>query len=84
MIKPRIKKGFNPQTGKAIIREEWPNICIYGLSDTEKEVLNKSLPHPNVTIEDVTERQGTVLCLSSGTVLIVANKLKGTRMIATA
>ena len=55
MIKPRIKKGFNPQTGKAIIREEWPNICIYGLSDTEKEILNKSLPHPNVTIEDVTD-----------------------------
>lgn len=61
MIKPRIKKGFNPQTGKAIIREEWPNICIYGLSDTEKEVLNKSLPHPNVTVEDVTDEAVTMI-----------------------
>ncbi len=61
MIKPRIKKGFNPQTGKAIIREEWPNICIYGLSDVEKEVLNKSLPHPNVTVEDVTDEAVTMI-----------------------
>ena len=39
--------------------------------------------HMEMPVECV-ERQGTVLCLSSGTVLIVANKLKGTRMIATA
>ena len=54
MIKPRIKKGVNPQTGKYTVREEWPNICTYGLSDAEKEVLNKSLPHPKVTVEDIT------------------------------
>lgn len=55
MTKPRMKKAINPQDGKLVVREEWPNICIYGLSDTEKEVLYKSLPHPRVTVEEVTE-----------------------------
>ncbi len=55
LIKPRIKKGVNPQNGTAIIREKRPNICIYGLSLEEKDVLTKSLPHPNITVEDVTD-----------------------------
>jgi len=70
MIKPRIKKGFNSQTGMAIIREEWPNICIYGLSDEEKEVLNKSLPHPNVTVEDVTDRAVSMIEFSNFALII--------------
>ncbi len=55
MIKPRKKKEINPQTGKCKVYEQWPNICTYGLSDAETEVLNKSLPHPKVTVEDVTD-----------------------------
>ena len=55
MTKPRIKKAINPKNGKLIVLEEWPNICVYGLSDAEREVLNKSLPHPKVTVEDVTD-----------------------------
>jgi len=55
LIKPRIKKGINPQTGKYIVCEEWPNICTYGLTDEENEILNKSLPHPKITVEDVTD-----------------------------
>ena len=55
MTKPRIKKAINPKNGNLIVREEWPNICVYGLSDTEREVLSKSLPHPKVTVEDVTD-----------------------------
>ena len=55
MIKPRIKKAMNPQSGKEIFCEEWPNICTYGLSCAEKEILKKSLPHPKVTVEDITD-----------------------------
>ena len=61
MVKPRIKKGINPQTGIEIIKEEWPNICVYGLTDKEKEILYRALPHPKVTVEDVTDDAVTMI-----------------------
>ena len=61
MVKPRIKKGINPQTGIEIIKEEWPNICVYGLTDKEKEILYRALPHPKVTVEDVTDEAVTMI-----------------------
>lgn len=60
MIKPKIIKATNPQTGETIESIRWPNIFIYGLSDEEKEVLEKALPGKEVEITDIT---GEAICL---------------------
>ena len=60
MIKPRIIKVTNPQTGETIESIRWPNIFIYGLTDEEKEVLEKALPGKEVEITDIT---GEAVCL---------------------
>ena len=60
MIKPRIIKATNPQTGETIESIRWPNIFIYGLTDEEKEVLEKALPGKEVEITDIT---GEAVCL---------------------
>ena len=60
MIKPRIIKTTNPQTGETIESIRWPNIFIYGLSDEEKDVLEKALPGKEVEITDIT---GDAVCL---------------------
>ena len=54
MIKPKIIKATNPQTGKVIEKIRWPNVFVYGLTETELEILNKSLPGKEVEITDVT------------------------------
>ena len=54
MIKPKIIKATNPQTGKMIEEVRWPNVFVYGLTETELEILNKSLPGKEVEITDVT------------------------------
>lgn len=60
MIKPRIIKATNPQTGETIESIRWPNIFIYGLTDEEKDVLEKALPGKEVEITDIT---GEAVCL---------------------
>ena len=60
MIKPRIIKVTNPQTGETIESIRWPNIFIYGLTDEEKDVLEKALPGKEVEITDIT---GEAVCL---------------------
>ena len=60
MIKPRIIKATNPQTGETIESIRWPNIFIYGLTDEEKDVLEKVLPGKEVEITDIT---GEAVCL---------------------
>ena len=60
MIKPKIMRATNPQTGETIESIRWPNIFIYGLTDEEKEVLEKALPGKEVEITDIT---GEAICL---------------------
>ena len=60
MLKPKIMRATNPQTGETIESIRWPNIFIYGLTDEEKEVLEKALPGKEVEITDIT---GEATCL---------------------
>ena len=53
-------RATNPQTGEIIESIRWPNIFIYGLTDEEKEVLEKALPGKEVEITDIT---GEAICL---------------------
>ncbi|MBQ7976900.1 MAG: helix-turn-helix domain-containing protein [Clostridia bacterium] len=70
MIKPKIKKGINPQTGETIEIVQWPNIYIYGLTDKEKEILNKSLPSKNITVTDVTGDANQIVTQADFAVII--------------
>ena len=54
MISPKVKKGINPQTGQIVEIIQWPNIFIYGLTDDEKLIVNKSLPSKEITVTDIT------------------------------
>ena len=54
MIKPKIMRATNPQTGQVIEEIRWPNIFVYGLTESELNILNKSLPGKEVEITDVT------------------------------
>ena len=60
MLKPKIMRATNPQTGETIESIRWPNIFIYGLTDEEKDVLEKALPGKEVEITDIT---GEAVCL---------------------
>lgn len=53
-------RATNPQTGETIESIRWPNIFIYGLTDEEKDVLEKALPGKEVEITDIT---GEAVCL---------------------
>lgn len=54
MIKPKIMRATNPQTGQVIEEVRLPNIFVYGLTEREQNILNKSLPGKEVEITDVT------------------------------
>lgn len=50
-----IKKHFNLNKGELIKVERWPNVFTYGLTQTENDILQKSLPHNSVTVTDITD-----------------------------
>lgn len=61
MIKPKIMRATNPQTGHLIEEVRWPNIFVYGLTETELEILNNSLPGKEVEITDVTNNASCIV-----------------------
>ncbi len=61
MIKPKIMKFKNPQTGLLEEVVRWPTILTYGLDDKEMEVLKKALPSKDIKIGDITG-EATDIC----------------------
>ena len=60
MIKPKIIRATNPQTGEKIEEIRWPNIFVYGLTDEQTAILEKSLPEKEIETTDIT---GDAACL---------------------